>query len=324
MKNITLKDVAQRCKVSKATVSRVMSGSDKISERTKKKVLSAVNELGYIPNANAQSLVNKKTQSIGLLIPASKNYDFIFENQFYIECLTYLSLFAEEKGYYLLTMVSSNDNELELLKNTVGTNKVDGIILLSSKKSDENIKYLHNIQKPFVVIGNVDEYFKQIVYHVDNNNEQISYNITKEFLNAGIDKILFITGSKNLHVSIDRQKGFEKAYKDLKRKFDYSYIKHGIFSEFEGLQIVKEFDKEIQAILTTDDVFAIGAKKFLSNKPIVGFNNSKLSEILNINTVDIKTNKLCQKAIDILVDLLDEKMPDKKEYIIKAKFIERN
>ena len=322
-KKVTIKDVAKKSNVSVSTVSRVMAGSDTISERTTKKVLSVIKEMGYIPNATARSLANNKTNAIGIVMPSAKSHDLIYQNQFYIEMLTELSLFAENTKYYLITLMTSEKSEYTIIENIVNSKRVDGLILLISRIEDENIKFLHKNKIPFVVIGNIKEEYKDRVFSVNNDNEKISYSITKNLINNGYKKILFIGGDRNLFVTNDRLSGFRKAFEDENLNLDPSYISYMKFSEQEAYNKVKGFDKKIDAIFTTDDIFAIGAKRAISDIPIIGFNNSRLSKVYNVSTVDIKTRDMAKSAMEILIDELEGKKVENKNLLVPAEYVKR-
>lgn len=126
---ITIKDIADLAGVSKTTVSKVLNNKDqKISEATRQKILDIIKETNYVPNKMAQSLVTKKTKTIGLIIPDIRNPFF-----------TDIARGAEDKavneGYNII--LCNTDESLykeELAFNTLSEKMVDGIILLHHQK----------------------------------------------------------------------------------------------------------------------------------------------------------------------------------------------
>jgi len=152
----TIIDVAKKAKVSVTTVSRVLNKKDNlipISEETREKVLKAAEELNYHPNILARSLVQKKSNTIGLIIP-SVSYSFFPEVTKGIEAV------ANKHGYQL-TLCHSDENsskEREEIR-TLQERRVDGMILAPAQRM-ENLNLLKELQKenfPFVLI---DRYYQ--------------------------------------------------------------------------------------------------------------------------------------------------------------------
>ena len=163
---VTIKDVAREANVAPSTVSRVLSDSPKISEETKIKVNKAIKKLNYKPNAIARSLVNNKTKILGVVLP--NEADDSFKNPFFVEAMRGMSMSAEENGYYIMYAFSKNDeDELKTIKEFSSNNLLEGLCLLSVREEDKTIKYLKDINFPFVVIGRPDE---EDVLWVDNDN----------------------------------------------------------------------------------------------------------------------------------------------------------
>ena len=92
---VTIKDVAKEANVATSTVSRVLSNSPKISEKTKEKVHEAIKKLNYKPNAIARSLANNKTRILGVVLP--EDADDILNNPFFINAMKGMSMYAKRK-----------------------------------------------------------------------------------------------------------------------------------------------------------------------------------------------------------------------------------
>lgn len=185
MKSITIKDVAQKAGVSPSTVSRVISNDTRISENTKKKVIKVMQELNYYPNSIARRLANKKTDTIGVVMPYGT--EDILMNPFFQESLRGISIVSSEKCYDILISTShKNEDEIDILKCLIKGNKVDGLILTRSNEHDEAIKYLRDNKFPFVLIGSCLEY--DDIPSVDNDNEKASYELTSYLIEKGRKK----------------------------------------------------------------------------------------------------------------------------------------
>ena len=111
---ITINDVAKAAGVSKATVSRVLSNSERISDDTKRKVNDVIKNMGYIPNATARNLAKNSTKTIGIVIPMDAGS--YFYNDFYIKLMQGISSLAQKKGYYIMYAFGNDKDEDKVIK----------------------------------------------------------------------------------------------------------------------------------------------------------------------------------------------------------------
>ena len=151
MSQPTIKDVAKLAGVSISTVSRVMNESKPVSPEAKRKVLDAINKLGFKPNELARSLVMKKSNSIGILV-----------KDIGIEYMAQIVRGIEEVGkmYNYDILLSSTYGELENEKKSVDflcRKQVEGIILLSENIDPEIIVKIKEYGMPFILL---DRYYK--------------------------------------------------------------------------------------------------------------------------------------------------------------------
>ncbi|MCT4543226.1 MAG: LacI family transcriptional regulator [Vallitalea sp.] len=328
--SVTIKDVAVRANVSPSTVSRVISNNPRISDATKERVRAAMAELNYQPNLIARSLTNKSTKTLGLLLPGS-NSDLLL-NPFFVQIMRGISSYAKSKGYYILfTHVDSDEEEVDVLSNLVGSQWVDGIILTTVKDNDKSIAYLKANNHPFVVIGRPDD--DMHTYWVDNDNINAMFNVVDMLIKKGNKKIGFIGGAHEFKVTKNRLLGYLKALKANNIKVDLNLIYEKDYSEEAAYEASKEIINYLipDAIVTTDDLIAFGVQRALiENKldtvSLVGFNNTVLSryKVPSITSVDINAEKLGIFATKLLINQI-EKIPIlTNSYIINTKLIERD
>ncbi|HJG96442.1 MAG TPA: LacI family transcriptional regulator [Romboutsia timonensis] len=327
---ITIKDVAKEANVATSTVSRVLSNSPKISEKTKEKVHEAIKKLNYKPNAIARSLANNRTRILGVVLP--EDADDILNNPFFINAMKGMSMYAQKKNYYITYAFSkTKDIENKNIKDIINSNLVDGVILLRVSENDKNIEYLKSIDFPFVVVGRPDN--PEEVLWVNNDNTSAMYNVVEKLIKKGHRKIGFIGAIENLNMSKDRFIGYKNALYDYNIVYDKSIVIHkDEFIENEGQSACNEIlqNKDITAIVTTDDLIAFGIMKELKlknrdNISIVGFNNTPLSAYQNppLATVDINAYELGYNAAKLLISNLEGNENAKKHYIVDTEFIER-
>jgi DNA-binding LacI/PurR family transcriptional regulator len=327
---VTIKDVAKEANVATSTVSRVLSNNPRISNETKIRVQEAVKKLNYKPNPIARSLANNKTRILGVVLP--NEADDLLANPFFINAMKGMSMYAQNKSYYITYAFSKNEEtELESIKEMTQSHLVDGIIMLRVRENDESVEYLKNANFPFVVIGR-PEYPDEVLW-VDNNNFQAMYKVVNKLIQKGHRRIGFVGAIKNLNMSKDRYKGYEKALKMNGIELDESIVVHkDEFKECEGQNSCRELikNKDLTAIVSTDDLLAFGIMKELkSNKieyiSVIGFNNTQLAEYQKppLASVDINADKLGYQAARLLINTLEEKNDDNRHYIVNTEFVER-
>ncbi|NLK21848.1 MAG: LacI family transcriptional regulator [Epulopiscium sp.] len=329
---VTIKDVAKAANVSPSTVSRVIADNPKISDETKKRVLKAMKQLHYHPNAIARSLANRSTKTLGVLLPNTD--EDLFNNPFFIQAMRGISVYAQKRGYYIMYSYSDNEEqEMEFIKKYIHSKWVDGIILLSAREEDESIEYLKDIKYPFVVVGRPKD--TSNVLWVDNDNFQAMYNVVTTLIERGNKKIAFIGGPEQFNVTKDRLAGYKRALEGRGISIDDNLIITSEFSELKGYEGAKELMEYTipHAIVTTDDLIAFGVLKAIKEKDmgevlVAGFNNTSLApyQTPSLSSVDIKAEKIGYYATKLLINKLEssiEKGEIATHYIIETNFIER-
>ncbi len=191
---VTIKDVAKEAKVSPSTVSRVLSDNPRISDETKEKVYKVIEKLKYKPNAIARGLVNNKTRILGVVLPEEAENSL--SNPFFIQAMKGISSYAEKREYYITYAFSSNkESEKKHIKDLTTSGLIEGLLILRPKENDENIKYLKDINFPFVIMGRLKD--TEDVLWVDNDNFQAMYNIVNKLIDKGHTKIALIGAKRS-------------------------------------------------------------------------------------------------------------------------------
>ncbi|MGL5755638.1 MAG: LacI family DNA-binding transcriptional regulator [Paraclostridium sp.] len=329
MMKVTIKDVAKEAGVATSTVSRVLSNNSKISDETKDRVNEAIKKLNYKPNAIARSLANNKTRILGVILP--NEAQDLLTNSFFINAMKGISIYAQSKDYYITyVFTKENKTELDSIKDIVGANLIDGIILLRAKENDKGISYLKEIKFPFSVIGRPED--SSDVLWVDNDNFQATYNVVNKFIQNGHKTIGFIGAIESLNMSKDRLKGYKMALEINGIEICKDLILHGKdFNELEGYNCMNELaNHNVSAVITTDDLLAFGVRKLLVNKnlnniSLVGFNDTQLDKYQEppLASVNINADELGYYATKLLIEKLEDKNLENKHYIVKTEFIER-
>lgn len=331
---VTIKDVAKIAKVNPSTVSRVIADSPRISEKTKKVVREAMDQLGYHPNLIARSLVNKSTKAIGIIMPSSP--EKAFQNPFFAEVLGGISSLAHQQQYSLYMSTGETKEEIySAVVSMVQGRRVDGIILLYSRTNDQIVAYLSELKFPFVIVGKPCEEHGEVA-HVDNDNFSAAKEITTYFINGGHSRIGFIGGTLDLVVTVDRLNGYKRALEKVNIDINRDYIVHKEFHKEGGKEAIVELMSLAEpptALVVTDDLIGFGVLSNLREMGIrvpedisvISFNNTMLTEYTNppLSSVDINIYQLGQHAAKLLIELIHKTKDLSKKIIVPHKLILR-
>jgi len=332
---VTIKDVAKRANVAPSTVSRVISNSSRISEKTKERVREAMKELGYHPNFNARSLANKSTSTLGIVMPSSAKV--AFQNPFFPEVLRGISMKAYQEGYGLYLSTGQTEEEiLEEVKHMVYGGRVDGILLLYSKVNDQVMPFLLEQEFPFVLIGRPHNVNEDRVTYVNNDNFKAAKTVTEYLLLLGHERIGFIGGNLDYVVTIDHMKGYGQALKNANIPILEEYMVYNEEVKEGGQDAVIELLSNGQrptALVVADDIMTFGVLRMLADMDvkvpddisIVSFNNVMISELSSppMTTVDIHIYDLGFNATDCLISKIGSPMFEERKVIIPHRLIKR-
>jgi len=333
--SVTIKDVAAQANVAPSTVSRVISNSPLISEKTKRKVQKVMDDMGYHLNYNAQMLATQSTKTIGIIMKNS-TAEFM-HNSFFPEVIRGISALCSKHDFSI--SLTTGESEDEIFTDTVKMvrgKRVDGVIVLYSKKDDKVVPYLIESGVPFVVIGKPLIESSKIMF-VDNDNVQAAKEATNFLINLGHKKLAFIGEDERFEVSEARLNGFIQAVKAHGLAVSEGYIKNIEFNPHHGKQAVTELmglTEPPTALVVSDDLNALIVLTALSEKNIkvpgdmsmIVFNNSVISKVSNppLTTVDTQIFQLGYESANCLIELVKDPQMFRKSVIIPTVIVERN
>ena len=309
MKNVTLKDVAKAAGVSYATVSRALSGSSQIGNETRERVLKLCDEMGYTTNFVARSMVTKRTNLIGLVVPS-------VDNQFMSELAYHAEVSARSHGYNIMLCDSGPDlrQEKTVVKLLLGR-QVDGILIVpQSSRSYESLKpYLD--QTPTVFLS--ENLRDQPQSYVAVDNSRGTYLGTQYLYGLGHRDILYF-GQRQSTTHQLRAEGYLKACQELglaPRYFNSEYTRSSIQG---GYQLAKELfqkpldytaifastDSNALGVLTAADELGIDIPGRLS---LIGFDNISATALsrIDLTTIDQPKKAMAVQAVDMLRDKIE-------------------
>ena len=260
MKNVTLKDLAQKLGLSISTVSRALQNNPIINDKTRKRVNKLAKDLGYYPDVLAKSLKNQKTFTIGVIVPEISHF-------FFSSVIDGIEEKTNNHGYTILVTKSNEDMKREIINiKSLISNRVAGIIASISQTTNSGFHYNEIIKRgiPLVlfdrVLDNLD------VPKVVGNDYESIYEIVSHLIKSGYKHIGFLGGPSNLNISKNRLNGYTKALLDKNIKFKKRLILNVNLNEdggFEGAKTLLQRFPKIDAICCVNDPVALGVYKYL-------------------------------------------------------------
>ena len=327
--NVTIKDVAKKAGVSISTVSRVINDSKPVTDEVKQKVLDVIKETGYVPNPLARSLVTKKSQLIGVIVPE-------VSDSFVSELLNGIEEVAKMYDYDILLANTYSDKEQELKSiNLLRAKQVEGIVMMSWKVDEEHLNYIQNCRIPAVYVSKTARNYD--VYSVSISNTDATYDMTKYLIDKGHRKISFImTSEDDTVLEAERYLGFEKAMKDNNIDIDKSLVKNAGTTYKYGYDKMKEVLDEgniPDAVFVTGDEAAIGALNAICDAgyrvpediSVAGFNDAKIASMYRpkLTTVHQPLYDKGAVAIRMVIKMIDKEVLDNKKVELPYRIVER-
>jgi len=291
----TIKQVAAQAGVSSATVSHVINGTRYVSDAVKEQVQRAMQELGYRPNALAQSLRSGQTHTLGMILPDSAN-------PFFAEIGHSIEMAAFEAGYSVILCNTENDFEKESLYMDVLTDKqVDGVIFVSTGERGDSLKHLLELKVPTVVM---DRDFPGLELDV-----VLAYSLqggvlaTQHLISLGHKRIGCLAGPSSINPSSQRLAGYKQALQAADLLIEPELIMNGDFHPESGWELGRALLSQPNpptAIFACNDLMAIGVLRAATelglrvpdDLALVGYDDIELASYTNPPLTTIKQPKV--------------------------------
>jgi LacI family transcriptional regulator len=316
---VTIKDIAKALGISTSTVSRALRDSYEISPETKQLVLDCAEKLNYHPNPIAQSLKERRSRSIGVVVCE-------IANSFFSQIINGIESIAYEKGYNVIISQSHESYEREITDlQYLSSRSVDGLLISISTETNDisHLQSLHLKGLPIVMFDRVSHEIK--THNVVVDNFKGAYEATEHLLLQGYKRIAAIANSEFLSITTERLAGYKEALAHHGIKYNPSLVKHCfyggmVFSEIEeAVNKLFTLKQKPDAIVTTSDKLTTGCLKTLMRRGInvpadialVGFSNSDIAELLNpaLTVIRQPAMEMGRAATELLLQLIESKRP---------------
>jgi DNA-binding LacI/PurR family transcriptional regulator len=278
----TLEKVALRAGVSRATVSRVVNGSTTVAPGIRESVLRAVQELGYVPNHAARSLVTQRTNSIALVLPEPSTRIFS-DDQFFPSIIRGVSQELEIAEKQLVLMMASSAASYERIEQYALAGHVDGVMVASMHGADPLPGTLARMGIPVVTNGR--SLSRSAVPYVDVDSSGGAAAAIRHLIAAGRQRIATIAGPQDMVAGIDRLAGYRAELGGSRLR---SIIAFGDFTRESGEIAMRQLlddDPGLDAVFIASDLMAHGALRTLrqagrlvpDDVAVVGFDDIELA-----------------------------------------------
>lgn len=329
MKRPTITDVARKANVSKSTVSHVINGTRFVEEATKKRVLRAIDDLGYRPSAVARSLTTNKTQTIGVIVSD-------LTNRFWGEMIRSIEEVLGAANYSLL--VSNTDEVLELEErylNLMLSQQVDGIIAAATSQRWEALDLAEVKNLPIVFLDREFEGMDQRPY-VGVDNQAGAYLGTKHLIECGYTEIGVIAGFQRLSSMRGRLAGFQQALSDYGLHLPEEWVGNTLLTPEAARAATRQIlslPHRPQALFINNNFLSLGVLLALDDMGLscpediglVGFDDHPWAAICNppLTVVRQPVVELGRHAANIMLQLINDEVPSQTQVTLDCDLVIR-
>jgi LacI family transcriptional regulator len=328
---VSLHDIASKAGVSTTTVSRALNNRTDISEKTKILIKELAISMNYQPNMLAQSLVNRTTNTLGVIIPS-------LETTIFSTMLSGIQEAAALYGYRVIICTSNEKHETEIA-NIQGlmNNMIDGLLICHSiqTSSFEHIRIHMGKRIPIVQFYRVALDFP--IPQILADDELGAEEVTEYLIKKGCKRIALLLGPKSLSISQKRLKGYQNALQKHNIPFDGKLLAH---IDFSLEKVIKSLDNwlkiipKIDAIISISDRSAVQIIRHLKKKKIkvpneirvFGFGNEFVGEIVEpeLSTFDTRTRVIGEEASRLIIEQIISGKHETTSKMITGKLVIRD
>ncbi|GGG40076.1 LacI family DNA-binding transcriptional regulator [Bizionia arctica] len=340
-KKVTLKQMARELDVSISTVSKALRNSKEISEDTRDKVQAFAKLYNYRPNNIALSLKNRKTKTIGIIIPEIVHH-------FFSKVIRGIELVANKRGYNVIVGLSNESFDKEVINMEMLANgSIDGFILSISKETLQQQDYHHfneTISQGMPIVM-----FDRVVNEINCDKVIVddilgSKKAVNKLIETGCKNIAIITTKDYVSVGRLRTQGYLEALEEHKRipesrlilKVDDKLVSEDHLEVLETeIELLFEQNKDLDGIFAVNELYAIIAmkvarkhnKRIPEDIQVIGFTDGVLSKHAtpSLTTVSQHGQKIGEKTAVLLIDKLENEDEEERyqTVIIETELIER-
>jgi LacI family transcriptional regulator len=325
---VTQSDIAAKLKVSRITVSKALRDHPDISREMKEKVLNAAEKMGYSPNLVAANLSQRKTNTIGVVIPDLENSFFAFLADSIIDT-------AAERNYTIILTVSREKTEIETrnIRNLTGM-RVDGLLVCISQTTTgrDIFDYAGKLGIPLVFFDRAVS--KTDFSTVTFNDRKGTGDAIDSIVKAGYKKIAHFAGYSNISIGRERCNAFKNSLKKQGLQIEKKWIIEGGFETEDGYRAFEKLRSAgdmPELILTVNDRVALGAYraakeagiKIPDDIAVAGFGFSETTSMFTppLAVINQDPRKLGVTAANLIIDEVEGRSKGRSRLLLDEQFI---
>ena len=328
----TLEAVARRAGVSRATVSRVVNGSTTVAVQIRAAVNQAVEELGYVPNQAARSLVTQRTESIALILPETANRVFS-DDLFFPAVIRGVSMELEAADKQLVLMMAGSAASHDRVERYAQAGHVDGVMVASMHGADPLPGSLARLGIPVVCSGRPMSPAEFDAPYVDVDHVGGVGQAMRHLLAKGRCRIATIAGPQDMVAGVDRLTGYRAA---LAKAGLSEHMAVGDFTRESGIRAMKQLladDPALDAVFVASDMMAHGALQALKDSgrhvpdevAVIGFDDFEISRYSDppLTTVRQPIVDMGRTMARLMLGLVDHKLDLPREVVLATELVVR-
>lgn len=306
---VTSRDVARVAGVSQATVSRVLQNSVHVKDSTRQRVLAALKDVGYTPNANARAMRTRRTGTIGIVMER-------VTNPFYPELLETLSRELASANMRMILWLSEGEAELSAVE-AIHENRADGVIFTTVREGSTALNEAIETRAPFVLVNRTVEGLT--CDQVSSDNFEGARAVGSYFLLHGHKDVAVICGLPGVSTNGDRLNGFLAAVREGGGSLKSHYVVQGDFTHQHGVEAFQRLmalKTPPTAIFCVNDLIALGvldaARTLGIRIPqdvwIVGYDDIDMASwpSHDLSTVKQRLDDMARAAVELLLERIAE------------------
>jgi LacI family transcriptional regulator len=326
---VTIDEIAKLSKVSVSTVSKALNGYTEISEKTRNRVIEIADQLGYMPNATAQSLVRKRSNTIGVVYEV----EYGLKNLFFSGVLEAFRKNVESNGYDILLLSHNTDSGLDYLRHCQSKN-VDAVLVVSGGDNHESITKLCQSNLAVLTLDPHEKSSNSIY-----SDSYVSIRRSCKYLyDLGHKKIAFINGSYTNFIGRERlrayldfmhEKGLEPMYLPDRSNESYSYEEG-----HHTMKLIFETYGLPEAVCSVSDLMAVGAINYLNTHgfsvphdvSVIGFDDLQVCEIVTPKLTTVRQNyeAFGELACQTLMGMIEGKVRTIDPIVVDTEIVVRD
>lgn len=329
---MTLESVALLAGVSRATVSRVVNGSPKVSPQVRRDVEAAIERLGYVPNRAARSLVTRRSGSFGLVITEPTGR--LFSDPFFPRVLRGISAELTARDLQLILLMPNSAADVRRTGDYLSAGHVDGAVLVSLHGEDPLPARLSAAGIPLVLVGRPLRGVS--ASYVDVDNRQGARSAVEHLIATGRRAVATIAGPQDMPAGIDRLSGYRDAIDAALRATDATLEAIADFTQEGGAAAMTRLlakRPDLDAVFAASDLMAAGALSVLAaagrrvpqDVAIVGYDDSPVATLTQpqLSSVRQPIEEMGREVVRLLVEAVESTDRVQRRVILATELVKR-